>query len=152
MALKNTFLFLTSVFLMQSNSLLIPLALIKVLKINMKNIFDSIVDNSESTYLSMIDQIDGDLVAVLKIDGELKKDEVKKTIIEKALKAASEHYCLEECEVVKEDGFEDLSRWSSSLIVEAEEIKGDLDTSSRYLLELKIVSVSYLARQILNIY
>ena len=118
----------------------------------MKNIFDSIVDNSESTYLSMIDQIDGDLVAVLKIDGELKKDEVKKAIIEKALKAASEHYCLEECEVVKEDGFEDLSRWSSSLIVEAEEIKGDLDTSSRYLLELKIVSVSYLARQILNIY
>ena len=107
----------------------------------MKNIFDSIVGNSESTYLSVIDQVNGDLVAVLKIDGGLKKDEAEKSIIEKALKAASEHYCLEEREVVKEDGFEDLSRWSSALIVQAEEIKGDLDTSSRYFLELKIVSV-----------
>ena len=107
----------------------------------MKNIFDSIVDNSESTYLSVIDQVNGDLVAVLKIDGGLKKYEAGKAIIEKALKAASEHYCLEECEVVKEDGFYYLSRWSSALIVQAEEIKGDLDTSSRYFLELKIVSV-----------
>ena len=106
----------------------------------MKNIFDSIVANSESTYLRVIDQDNGDIIALLKIDGGfgLKEDEVKKVIIEKALKAASEHYSLEEHEVVKEDGFENLSRWSSALIIQAEEIKGDLDTSSKYFLELEI--------------
>ena len=109
----------------------------------MKNIFDSIVGNSESTYLSVIDRDIGEIVAVLKIDGGfgLKEDEVKKVVIEKALKAASDHYSLEEHEVVKEDGFKNLSRWVADLIVRAEVIKGDLDTSSKYFLELEIVSV-----------
>ena len=109
----------------------------------MKNIFDSIVGNSESTYLSVIDRDIGEIVAVLKIDGGfgLKEDEVKKVVIEKALKAASDHYSLEGHEVVKEDGFKNLSRWVADLIVKAEEIKGDLGTSSRYFLELEIVSV-----------
>ena len=106
----------------------------------MKNIFDLIVGNSESTYLSVIGSI-GEIVAVLKIDGGLKKDEAKKVVIEKALKAASDHYSLEEHEVVKEDGFKNSSRLVADLIVQAEEIKGDLDTSSRYFLELEIVSV-----------
>ena len=106
----------------------------------MKNIFDSIVGNSESTYLSVIGST-GEIVAVLKIDGGLKKDEAKKVVIEKALKAASDHYSLEEHEVVKEDGFKNSSRLVADLIVQAEEIKGDLDTSSRYFLELEIVSV-----------
>ena len=107
----------------------------------MKNIFDAIVDNSESTYLRVINQDNGYIIALLKIDGGLKKDEAKNVIIDKVLKAVSYHYCLEEHEVVKEDGFENLSPWSSALIIQAEEIKGDLDISNRYFLELEIASV-----------
>lgn len=99
------------------------------------------MNTSEFKYLSLVDQVNGDLVAVLRVDGGLTPEKTNESIIEKVLKATLEHYCFEDHEFVFIDKFETYSDFLSFVVVQAEEVKGDLNSVSRCFLELRSIVV-----------
>ena len=96
---------------------------------------------SEFKYLSLVDDLNGDIISVLKVESGLSPSKTNKSIIEKVLKSTLEHYSFEDHELVFVDKFDAHSDSYFSVVVQAEEFAGDLNSSSRCFLALREVFV-----------